>query len=539
LPTKAGGAGDSTGQGMDTAFEQEWRAARAHELRGELDAAGQIYGRLIAGDVDRLYVRLRLSALERAFGNYRAAREHALQAAASVRKGRWKDLAVVTRLLLDFDEHQEVGRLIAAAEWSRPEIIRDSAVLAQHLWLTGHLVEALQLVEMAQAKAPGSHLLSYAKANVLRYCGRVQEATEEYERCLAIRPEHAEAHWSLAYHAEADVPGARIDRIRRIRDRFAEDAPEQVYLHYALFKELDHAGDLDGAWQSLLAGARCKRRTSSYRADREQKGIDALTRQVTRGFVHERGTSDAPSRTPVFIVGLPRSGTTLLERILGGHAQVRAAGELNDFNSAMCWEANRFLGLGASEATVEALTSVDFRTVGQRYLRRTDPRAGGGAFQIDKNPMNFVNAGFIAKALPTARILCLRRAPMDACFSNLKELFPGDAYGYSYDLDELAAHYRRFDSLCAHWQEVMPEQFQVVDYEALVTDTAATAAQVAAFCGIAFDPATVDITRNTAPVATASSSQVRRPINRHGIDAWRRYGSRLEPLRQRLGVVWP
>ena len=479
-------------------------------------------------------MRLRLSALEQAFGRYRLAREHALGAGETVRKGRWKDLAVVTRLLLGFDEHDRAYRLIAAADWSSPEIVRDSAVLAQHLWLTGHVEAALQLIDVAQARAHPSHLLSYSRANALRYCGRMQEATDEYERCLALKPDYAVAHWSLANHARASTPGSRIGRIRRAQATFPEDAPEQPYLHYALFKEFDDAGEVDSAWRSLQAGARCKRRSTSYSSDREQQGFDALQRLATRDFVLDRPDSDRARRTPVFIVGLPRSGTTLLERIVGGHAQVRAAGELNDFNSAMCWEADQFLGASANAPAVERLSRVDFSRVGRTYLDRTDVRARGSTFLVDKNPMNFVNAGFIGKALPDAKILCLRRAPMDACFSNLKELFSSEAYGYSYDLDELADHYLRFSELCRHWQEVMPEQFMVVDYEALVARPEIVSAQVMDFCGIPFEPAAVDITRNTAPVSTASSSQVRQPINNRGIGAWRRYASCLEPLRQRL-----
>lgn len=520
---------------MQTAFEREWRTARTHEINGELESARKIYDALIGVDPDRLYVRLRLSALEQSFGNYRKARGHALKAGETVRKGRWKDLAVVTHVLLSFDERETVHRLIAEAEWSSPEVIRNSAVLAQHLWLSGHVGASLRLAELAQARAPSSHLLSYSRANALRYCGRMQEATDEYERCLALKPDYATAHWSLAYHARSDVPGARIDRIRRARTAFADDAPEQAYLHYALFKEFDDAGDVDAAWQSLEAGARCKRRSTPYSPDREQHGFDALKRLATRDFVRDRMEVPGSPRTPIFIVGLPRTGTTLLERIVGSHEQASAGGELNDFNSAMCWESNSFLGMSVSAPMVDRLGTVDFSGVGQGYLQRTDARAAGSAFLTDKNPMNFVNAGFIGKALPHAKILCLKRAPMDACFSNLKELFPNQAYGYSYDLDTLADHYRRFAGLCEHWQDVMPDQFMAIDYEALVSEPQAVAARVVEFCGIPFDPASVDITRNTAPVATASSSQVRQPINRRGIDAWRKYAAHLEPLRERLG----
>ena len=148
--------------------------------------------------------------------------------------------------------------------------------------------------------------------------------------------------------------------------------------------------------------------------------------------------------------------------------------------------------------------------------------------------MNFINAGFIGKALPQARIICLRRGAMDACLSNLKELFSSEAYGYSYDLNELADYYVRFSRMCEHWQQVMPDQFYLLDYESLIADPGAETERVMKFCGLPFEPECIDITANTAPVSTASSSQVRQPINSRGVGAWQRYATYLEPLRSRL-----
>lgn len=524
---------------MQPGFEQQWRAARTHENNGDHQAAWDIYQSLIKSDPDRLYVRLRLSALEQTFGHYRESRAHASLAAATVRKGRWADLAPVARRLLSFGEDDRVHDLIAAADWNSPDVIRASAALSQYLWLTGHVEEALRLIDIARVRAPSSHVLSYSRANALRYLGRMPEASEEYERCIALKPDYAVAHWSLAYHVRSDPPGARIGRIRRAQAALAPDAPDQPYLHYALFREYDDAGDTAAAWQSLQAGAQCKRRQTPYSSGREQQGFDALHRLFADGVRPAEPLASDASHTPIFIVGMPRTGTTLLERIVGSHGPVLAAGELNDFDHVMALEADRFPETAISAPMVEALAGADLARAGANYLRRTRRKAAGHAFMIDKNPRNFVNAGFIGGALPHARILCLRRAPMDACFSNLKELFSNDAYGYSYALDELAAHYRRFNALCELWQQAMPDRFMTVEYESLVSDPQAEAARIMAFCGIAFDASCVDITRNTAPVATASSSQVRQPINTRGIGAWRRYAAQLQPLRDRLAGSAP
>ena len=226
-----------------------------------------------------------------------------------------------------------------------------------------------------------------------------------------------------------------------------------------------------------------------------------------------------------------------LNAVLGGHSEVAAAGELNDFNTALSLETNQFLPPYAHPIALGKLEGLDHANVGRTYLERTRPWSQGRRFMIDKNPANFINAGFIAQALPQARILCLRRAPMDACFSNLKVLFTNDSFGYSYDLDELADYFVRFDRLSRHWKDVLGGQYLEVAYEDLVQEPLAMTEKIMEFCGLPFEPASVDITRNEAPVTTASSSQVRQPINASGIGAWRKYARQLEPLRARLDAT--
>lgn len=520
---------------MDPEFERRWRSARALENAGEVGGAKEIYETLIAEDPDRLYVRLRLSAIEQSQHDYRAARDHALRCADSVRGARPKDLAPVTRRLLEFDERDLVGELIKGADWLHPDVLRDSAVHSQHLWLIGEVDEALRLIETVRPYAPASAPLSYSRANALRYLGRMQEATEEYERCIRINPRDVHAHWSLANHRKSEIPGSRVDRILAVQRSFVADAKEQVFLHYALYKEFDDAGDFARAWSHLQAGAALKRTQVRYSPQVEDEGFD-LAIEMTSGPFRSAPPPEAGEypHSPIFITGMPRSGTTLLERILGGHPLVSPGGELADFESALNWESNQFMGLFLRPDTLRGLRGIDFDAVGRRYLERTARRSEGRPYLIDKNPLNIMYAGFIARALPQARILCLRRDPMDACMSNLKNLFTNDAFAYSYDLDELADYYGRFDRLCRHWRETLGGQFLEVSYEQLAAEPLAVSERVMAFCGLSFDPGLVDITRNAAPVTTASSSQVRESINTRGIGAWRKYESQLQPLRKRL-----
>lgn len=516
-------------------FERQWRNARGLENSGQHQAAKQIYDALIAEDPGRLYVRLRLSAIEQIAGNYRGAHAHAVRCADDVRHSRWIDLAPVTRSLLSFDEWSLVGDLIKGADWSHPDVIRNASMLSQHLWLIGDVADALRLVDAALPSTPANPSLRYARANILRYLGRMDEAAQEYERCLSLSPDDPYAHWSLANHSKATPPGSRIARIEKALRAHGADGIGQPYLHYALYKEFEDAGDAGQAWEHLMAGATIRRRQVRYAPDIEDAGFIAL-RSATRLPVPEEGpfVDSEGSHVPIFIVGMPRSGTTLLERILGGHSEVAAGGELNAFHGALCWESNQFCGHFVTPGIVEGMRGIDFSAVGRRYLEYTRPWARGKRYMVDKNPENFVHAGYIARALPQARIICLRRNPMDACMSNLKNLFSNDAYGYSYDLDELARYYIRFDALSKHWRNVLGERYMELGYEEMVEDPSALAATVMAFCGLPYEPGAVDITRNVAPVTTASSSQVRESINTRGIGAWRKYESQLQPLRARL-----
>lgn len=515
---------------MNESFQARWDRAILLESNAQSEPARAIYRDLLEEDCDRLHVHLRLSALEQKRGRYRDARDHALAAAEIVgRRGRWGDLAAVTRRLLDFGEHGLAGSLILSAEWSDPRIVRQSAMLSQHLWLGLRVDDALRLLDAVAPHAAQNHVLSYSRALALRYLGRVREATTEFERCIALAPGYAYAHWSLAYHQPAVPEGSRRRRLERLLSATAPESAEFPYLCYALFKEIDNAGHPAEAWEYLERGARAKRAEVAFDSADEQAAFARL-HDFTPSLPLRGPCGRSESAVPVFIVGMPRSGTTLLDRILGSHSRASSAGELTDFTHALATVADCVPGGYPSPLDPQSLAKVDFAVVGDEYDRRTRGLRGAAKFLIDKNPMNFANAGYICAALPQARVLCLRRSPLDVCFSNLKELFSNDAYGYSYDQDELARHYLGFDALSAHWRRSLGEQYLEISYERLVAEPLAEARRAMEFCGMGDEAPCIDIIRNAAPVATASSSQVREPIHARGVGAWRRYAGQLQPL---------
>lgn len=523
---------------MEHKLERQWGRARVHEASGNVAAATLVYQSIVQLDPAQVDAWLRLSMLERATGHYRAALEYVRSAAAAVAAKRaWKHLAEVSLQLLHFDEIEQAHELIASADWAAPDVVRQSPTLSQHLWLCGNYRAALEMIDASSRRVQPNPLLSYSRANALRYCGRLDEATAEFERCIALAPDYAPAHWSLAYHCPSQPRGSRVDRIRSALAAVQAGSLDQADLCYALFKELDDLGDTQGAWQALQRGAATKRRLLRYDPLKQREAVQGLRRMANATFVAATAVTTLPrgdSQVPIFIVGMPRTGTTLLERVLGGHSQVASAGELNDFSSALSWESDHFFAGADDPRSLAKLGGVDFAAVGRRYLQRTVRHRGAHTFVIDKNPANFLNAGFIARALPEARIICLVRNPMDACFSNLKELFAGDAYPYSYDLDELADHYHQFLKTLAHWQLVLGPRFHAVHYEQLVATPEPVARAVMAFCGLAYEAGCIDVEKNVTPVATASSSQVRQPIHARFLDAWKPYASHLLALREGL-----
>jgi len=236
---------------------------------------------------------------------------------------------------------------------------------------------------------------------------------------------------------------------------------------------------------------------------------------------------------PIFIIGMPRSGTTVVDRLLGNHPDVTLAGELDDFALQLRWAANHQSTL--DDIVLERLPRIDYAELGRRYLDQTQWRAQGKPYFTDKLPRNWMVAGLIAKALPQARIVHLVRDPMAVCFSNFRVMF-ADAFAHIYDLDALASHYLQYRRVVEHWQAAMPDRILDVVYSDLVQQPEATMRRVVDFCGLDWDPACVDLTANESAVATLSTAQVREPIHARALEEWRHYEKQLAPLKRALGV---
>lgn len=508
-------------------LETHWQRARACQSAGNYDAAVAEYEAIVAADPRQPAAWLGIARLAQHSGSFRVVLDHVRIAAAAVHEAAdWRDLAEISEMLCGLGEAPLARRAILEADWSDPAIVADAPRLAACLGRIGSHIDSLRLIDHARSRGVFTAELCLMRATVLRHLGRSAEATAEYQRALELAPAHALAMLMLATHDWRADAAAQVARIRRTLEQCPPGAPDLPTLHYALFHCLDHGEDSAAAWEALMHGAAAKRRTLNWDPAHEQARDLAVRKLCDASFVGA-STATAADHVPIFIVGMPRTGTTVLERILGNHSLVASAGELNDFHLQLSWQADVLSDEPANPMLLRTCPILDFGSVGRGYLQRSIWRAGGKRFLVDKLPRNFIYAGLIHKALPQARIVCLVRDPMDSILSNLKELFGHAAYPYSYDPLEAAGHYLRFRQMLQHWDEVMPGVVLTVHYEDLVREPARVARQVMEHCGLPFEPECVDLLRNTSPSATASSSQVREPLHTRGIGAWQRYA---EPL---------
>lgn len=394
--------------------------------------------------------------------------------------------------------------------------------------------------ERARANnAPDPHLL-YDLAAAQFFTGEFDPAEANLDALLAQRPQTGHAIYLRSTLRRQRADSNHVADLQARLDAGFTDGTAEAACLYALAKELEDLGQSEPSFQALSRGAGVKRRTLRYDAAAEREAIDAIRRTYTASVMDE-GTAGHDDDGPIFIVGMPRTGTTLLERMLGRHPDVRSAGELPDFGESLAEAARRRLAAQPGMTMVEASRSVDFAALGRDYVEGARQAAEGSRRFVDKMPINFMYCGLIRKALPRARILHLVRDPMDACYAIYKTLF-NQAYFFSYDLQELAAYYATYHRLMRHWHAVMPGAILDVHYEDLVRDSDGQARRVLDWCGLEWRDAVLAPEGNEQPALTASAAQVREPIYSTSIQKWRRYEAGLEPLRQQLaaaGIVAP
>jgi tetratricopeptide (TPR) repeat protein len=504
-----------------------WLQAQHALAAGDMPAAKRLLELVVAGDPRHTQAHVMLAGVALSQQRLRDASTRLLQAAAEPPE----DAAQIQRLVQAL---LRVGEVVAARRClAHPAIARcrDGLVLAQigHLHQqTGDHPAALALMDRARELGFDNPDFRYFRSIQLQFNGRLDEAREELEVCLRMGPTFGRASLTLARLRRQTPDSNHLDFIRAQLQRVTQGSEDHAAFEFAQYKELEDLGEFDAAWSSLHRANAIMFRRQRHDPATRRRELDGLIACCDARFVRPvEAEFDGP--TPIFIIGLPRSGTTLLDRIVGNHSRVTSAGELADFAHQLHWTADYTARQLFDDALLQRLPGMDFAEVGRRYLAQTQWRAQGRDFYIDKLPPNHMLAGLIAKALPHAPILHLVRDPMDVCFSNYRALF-GDSYPYSYDLAALANHYREYQRLSAHWHDVMPGRILDVPYARLVGDTENLAREVLVHCGLEWQPGLTDLSRNTAPVATLSSAQVRESVHARSLGEWRRYQTQLSEL---------
>ena len=509
-----------------------WLRAQQHIADGHLDAAASNLQALLEREPRNAQARMLLSSVALGRGRLRQGCAEAIAAAQALPDDAEMIATVATCLF-------RVGETAATRQcMQHPEIARtrDAPALARlaHVWqMLGEHAAALALMDRARALGFDNPEFRYFRALQLQFNGRLHEAEREIEACLRQGPTHGRASLTLARLHRQTAARNHLDYIVRQLPRVEQGSEDHAAFEFARYKELEDLGRHDEAWEALQRGNAIMAVRNAHDGALEQRLFARLQQHCTAAFLAGLASDTGAAPQPIFILGLPRSGTTLLERLLGKHAAIAVPGELPDFPRQLRWCADAHGATLLDERVLDRLDAIDYAQLGQRYLAQTQWHAGARPHYVDKLPSNYMLAGLIHKALPRAPILHLVRAPLDVCFSNYRALF-GDAHNYSYSLDTMAVHYRRYRALMAHWHAAMPGVILDVEYAQLVGDTEGTMRRVLAHCGLPFDAACTESSGAGAPVSTLSSAQVREPIHRRGVDAWRRYATQLEPLRMAL-----
>jgi tetratricopeptide (TPR) repeat protein len=402
----------------------------------------------------------------------------------------------------------------------------------------GEHEKAITMYRQLLAETPEAADLHVALAHSLKTVGRQQESIHAYHSAAAARTDFGDAYWSLANLKVYRFTDDEIARMRAAASSPRTALVDRYHLCFALGKAFEDRGEYAESWRHYERGNVLKRSESRYRPEIIEINTRRQIEVCTREFFAGREGVGAPSADPIFILGLPRSGSTLLEQILASHSCVEGTQELAEIPRIVLELQGRAPDFDLDNprypGVLSQLGPEDFLRLGEKYIGDTRVYRTGRPYFIDKMPNNFRHVGLIHLLLPNAKIIDARREPMACCFSNWKQLF-ASGQEFTYGIEDIARYYRTYLNLMQHWDEVLPDRVLRVWHEDVVEDLEGNVRRILEFCGLEFEPACVEFHKTERSVRTASSEQVRQPIFREGLDQWRNYEPWLGPLKEALG----
>ncbi|MDB6164837.1 MAG: sulfotransferase family protein, partial [Xanthomonadaceae bacterium] len=431
---------------------------------------------------------------------------------------------------------------LAQVEWllakdaSNPAYRNLKAVI---LCRTGDYLPAIGIYDALLAQYPQHARIWLSYGHALKTAGRQEQAIAAYRRCIALDSGFGDAYWSLANLKTFRFHADDIAAMRRQLERADLADEHRQHFEFALGKALEDSADFEQSFAHYSSGNALRRRANPYSADDTAARLHRAQQVYTRDFFAERSGGGAGAPDPIFVVGLPRAGSTLIEQILSSHSLVEGTMELPEV-AALTRALRRQVGVDGARTYHDVVATIDatqLRELGERYLERTRiHRKTSAPFFVDKMPNNFAHIGLIQLMLPNAKIIDARRHPMACCFSAFKQYF-ASGQTFTYDLSDLGCYYRDYVALMAHFDAVLPGRVHRVIHEQMVDDTETEVRRLLEYCGLPYEDQCLRFFENTRPVRTASSEQVRQPIYREGLDHWRHYEPWLSPLKQALGAT--
>jgi tetratricopeptide (TPR) repeat protein len=390
---------------------------------------------------------------------------------------------------------------------------------------------ALPRFTLACELEPDTVSYRYNLASCLQFSGKFGEAEVAYENAIELDPNNYRSHSSLSQLRKMTEDDNHIERLKALWPSLGDDSDARLHIGHALAKEHEDLADYGQSFE-YLQKAKAKKLEKIEDQSASNRRLFARLHELP-AKLEKASQSDCESDEPIFIVGMPRTGTTLVERILSSHSLVESAGELANFSLLVKRQLQTASNWVLDAETIDASQRLDFTKLGNDYIESTRHLTGGSAHFIDKMPLNFMYVPLIARALPKAKIICLRRNPMDTCLSNYRQLFSTSFsyYNYAYSLKNTAEFYVKFHQLMDHYAVTLGDDFFQIQYESVVAEPETETRKLLAHCGLTWEAQCLEFHTNTAPVATASSVQVREKMYTRAVDRWRHYEPWLGELR--------
>jgi tetratricopeptide (TPR) repeat protein len=513
--------------------DPELVAAATALNRGNLPAAERLLkDRLKAAPNDIAAMRMLAELAVRIgrYGDAEALLNRALQLSPQFDAARFARALVLSRLSRIPEALDDIDQLLAKA----PDNLAYLNLRASSLVRVGEYEEAAQIYRRVLAERPNEPKIWMSLGHVLKTMGRAKDGVEAYKQSIAGRPELGESWWSLANLKTYKFSDAEIEAMAAALTSSTLTEEDALHLHFALGKALEDQGAYEASFANYAKGNAMRRAQIDYDADETTALVERTKGLASRSFFEERKGFGASARDPIFVVGLPRSGSTLVEQILSSHPEVEGTMELPDLDKI----ARRLTAKGGAYPEVLAgLNANQCRALGEEYLERTRiQRRLGRPLFIDKMPNNWRHVALIRLILPNAKIVDARRHPIACCFSAWKQHF-ARGQSFTYDLVELARYYSDYVSLMAHFDAVQPGAVHRVIHEHLVESPEPEVRRLLRYLGLPFDPRCLAFYENDRAVRTASSEQVRRPLSKDGFDQWRNFEPWLRQLITQLGSV--